>query len=104
MSYFIHPSPTKEEWLEEYGEVFDMDKQKFLDRAERTVVLVNNNTYYMAAICFDQTEFDDWNDPKDIRPKRWYRVFLEDLQRIAPDFPQERRSPPNCSGSDESPL
>jgi len=102
MSYYIHPTPTKQEWLEKHGEVFDTDAQEFIDGDERTVVLVNNNLYFMAAICFDKAEFDDWNDPKDIRPKRWYKVPLEDLHDIAPDFPLEpakRRSPPNYCGT-----
>ena len=80
MGYYINPKVgTKEQWLEKYGNEVDTGS---LDDPERVpVCLVDNGLFTAAGICYNHRELNEFSNPNDSRPKRWYLAPKDQLVR-----------------------
>ena len=76
MGYYINPQfTTKEQWLwNNARRVLDPLPPTLdcIDKDECLICLVGNDTFTAAGIIHKPSELDDWADPKDYRPKKWY--------------------------------
>lgn len=84
MGTYLNPqNMEKEEWLGYFGTPMAVPPVRFDERlpTQYAVCLVQNPAFSAAAVAFDQRELDDFADPSDHRPKRWYWVSVNDLRQ-----------------------
>lgn len=83
MGLYIDPTngQTKEEWLVQNGSPISAE---FIDptTGDVSVCLVENGYFTAAAVAYNKREFDAFNQPRDQRPKRWFRVSVEDVNQV----------------------
>lgn len=90
MGFYINPHDmSKEDWLKEYGTLaVRITEAGFKHRPENTlpVILVDNGPFTAAAIAYNEQEYQEFINPKDIRPKTLYFVQLDELLAVLPDL------------------
>jgi hypothetical protein len=81
---YINPDDcTKEEWLEKNAvRSIKQPEWEALEVDQFPVCLVDNGDFTAAAVGFSSRESDDFNNPRDIRPKKWYIAHLDDLVTV----------------------
>ncbi len=83
MGLYIDPTngQTKEQWLQDKGTNIP---PAFIDPAtgEVTVCLVNNGPFTAAAVAYSESEFNAFNQGRDMRPKMWFRVSVDDVMLV----------------------
>ena len=94
MGLYINPvdGMSKRAWLQKFGErstaaelLNDFDKLRAEGKVP--VVLVDNGHFSVAAVGYDVRETQVFCDPKDSRPKLFFKVPVEEIKKILdPDF------------------
>jgi len=82
--YIDPPSGTKEEWLTEHGELLSGVPNNVEYEDHMVVCLMQNPMFSAAGIVTDAREFQAFSDPRDLRPKLWYRVPREKVEEVQP--------------------
>jgi hypothetical protein len=87
MGIYINPeNMEKEDYLEKFGTSLDTKEldnlNNFLFEIENTlpVCLVNNGFFTAAGVAFDKREFQVFNNPEDIRLKKWYLMDIDKIK------------------------
>ena len=90
MGYYIDPpDSTKETFLKLHGQELSSLPTEHENEEGVVVCLVNNGPFTAAAICFNDDELKEFSNPKDYRPKTWYRVEANLLAPYCALFNQE---------------
>lgn len=50
------------------------------------VCVVNNGLFEAAGITYDSTEFDEFNNPRDVRPKTWLLMDTDLAKELCVDY------------------
>jgi len=87
MGYYINPTDnsSKEDWLERHAIVSVNPKWSDIPDGCLPLCWVDNGPFTAVAIAYDEEEFDDFMDPSDNRPKRWFVVQKEYLSEFLPE-------------------
>lgn len=95
MGLYINPTGcTKEQWLQENGVLFaptltgywHIIETVFKPESDALLVcLVDNGPFKAAAVAYDESELEAFNQPDDYRPKVWYVVKKADIKAVCPD-------------------
>jgi hypothetical protein len=82
MGLYINPENcTKEEWLEKNGT--QLTNWRWPPQEGHCLVcLVDNLMFTAAGVMFNSTEFDEFNNPRDKRSKKWYSVPEELVREV----------------------
>lgn len=85
---YVNPkNESKEAWLEKHGTVIpisiDAPYNDYCEDECLPVILVDNGLFTAAGVAFDEREFKDFNNPTDPRPKKGYKVKIEDLKTVS---------------------
>jgi len=81
MGQYINPQDTtKERWLFLHGEPTEGPCE--ITESHLPVVLVNNGLFTAAGVCPHPQEVAAFVRPDDLRPKQWFRVKIEDLEKV----------------------
>lgn len=59
------------------------------DETEFPVCVVDNGLFEAAGICYDAHEVEAFNDPTDMRPKKWVAVPRAEAVRLVPELQRE---------------
>lgn len=85
MGCYINPrTQSKESFLAHNGIMIDPTIYNWSDEDYRPVCLVDNGPFTAAAVCFDKEEMTHFTQPKDYRPKLWFKVSVEKLKEVSP--------------------
>jgi len=80
MGYYIDPeTETKEQFLQRVGRRLPSATAP-VEPEELLVCLVDNGFFSAAGIMYGPHEIQEFNDPRDFRPKSWWAVSREDLK------------------------
>jgi len=83
MGIYINPSDNdKEGWLRKNGfEASDalIAKNTADFKTHFPICLVDNGHFTAAAVADTEEEFERFNDPRDLRPKHWFVVGIDQL-------------------------
>jgi hypothetical protein len=90
MGIYINPQDmSKEEWLAKHGdllayvpELHTVTKRQVGVQDKLVVCLVDNGWMTAAAIVYSQDELRAFTYEKDLRPKKWYSVAVDDLKEF----------------------
>ena len=88
MGCYVNPkNESKEVWLEKHGTVMpiniDTSYNDYCEDECLPVILVDNGMFTAAGVAYDEREFQDFTSPMDLRPKRGYKVKIEDLKKVS---------------------
>lgn len=88
MGCYVNPkNESKEVWLEKHGTVIpisiDAPYNDYCEDECLPVILVDNGLFTAAGVAFDEREFKDFSNPTDLRPKKGYKVKIEDLKTVS---------------------
>ncbi len=80
--YINPPESTKEAWLSRHGIPITEDAAPDIFRSGDylPVCLVDNGIFTAAAIGYEIGEVEEFSNPKDIRPRQWFKVSRDDLE------------------------
>ncbi|KKM99427.1 hypothetical protein LCGC14_1147950 [marine sediment metagenome] len=83
MGIYINPSEqTKEQWLEEYA--VETLTPKYPPTEGLTLIcLVENNLFTAAGVIFDRNEWEAFNEPHDLRLRRWFTAPVSEVDEVA---------------------
>lgn len=87
MGCYVNPSDmTKESWLEKNANELHGGPPQWSRVLEGNlpVCLVHNGAFTAAAIAYSERELQDFSDPQDRRPKRWFVAPIEALRKVSP--------------------
>lgn len=82
MGYYIDPpNMSKEQFLEKYGQPLSSISSDYNFSGDKLpVCLVDNGWMTAAGIAYHPREIEAFNNPNDIRPKKWFEVAKTDLE------------------------
>lgn len=88
MGCYVNPkNESKEAWLEKHGTAMpiniDTSYNDYCKDECLPVILVDNGMFTAAGVAYDEREFQDFTSPMDLRPKRGYKVKIEDLKKVS---------------------
>ena len=75
--YVNPPSGNNVSWLIEHGE--EIQSPCAITESHVPVCLVNNGPFFAAAVGYSLNEVKAFDQPTDLRPKRWFKVSREKL-------------------------
>lgn len=85
MGCYINPeNQSKESFLTHNGTLIDPSSYNWKDEQHLPVCLVDNGPFTAAAVCYDKNEMSHFTQPKDFRPKIWFKVSVEKLKEVSP--------------------
>lgn len=82
--YINPPDMSKGKWLFANGTPLDRTPTALPEKDKVLVCLVINAFFTTAAVCHNQSKFEEFTDPSDNRPKLW---FLIDRSLVADSLP-----------------
>lgn len=86
MGCYVNPKDeSKEDWLNVHGTVLPINAsyETYCKDDCLPVILVDNGMFTAAGVAYDEREFQDFTSPMDLRPKRGYKVKVEDLKKVS---------------------
>jgi len=87
MGYYIQgPTLGKAEAIIRQYNALQMSPEealKALKAGSGVVCVVENGMFDAAAFCYDEEEFDAFNDPHDLRPKTWLVMNLKKAKELS---------------------
>lgn len=88
MGCYVNPkNESKETWLEKNGTpmpiTYDTTFAHYCEGDCLPVILVDNGFFTAAGVAYDEREFTDFTSPMDPRPKKGYKVKIEDLKTVS---------------------
>jgi len=86
MTIYLNPETmTKEEFLDKHGVEVDVDAVREYDlddhSEECVVCIVDNGAFRAAGIMGGDRDFKDFTSPTDLRPKKFFAVKTEDINK-----------------------
>ena len=86
MGCYVNPKDeNKEAWLNVHGTVLSINSpfESYCKDNCLPVILVDNGLFTAAGVAYNEEEFKEFTSPMDFRPKRGYKVKIEDLKKVS---------------------
>lgn len=95
--YINPPSEPKEAFLARYDSISEKAAKGWTDpdKGFLSVCLVQNGIFTAAAVCYKESEWEEFTEADDPRPKMWFLVPVEKLLEVSDLGPWMKRGGKN---------
>ena len=86
MGCYVNTDGSKELWLRENATPLPGPPKSLseLSADKLPVCLINNGFFTAAGVAFSDDELQNFQNPDDLRPKRWFKATRTSLRKVSP--------------------